>query len=173
MKCGECCKFYTFKNESTISRTPALLEETGRAVTSSLVRERWRLFVLSLLQCMGTVGWVDHMLAMPQHLEPVARGPEQSSSLYSVTEHADPVIASLISKMHPHITQEACHLQLPHAVNKLSKKRNVLSLSTAFIFRKLNMCKYLYEHQIQQLRHKLNKFHRHGAAGSLVVRVLD
>ena len=45
---------------------------------------------------------------------------------------------------------------------ELSKKRNVLSLSTAFIFRKLNMCKYLYEHnKIKQLRHKLNKFHRH------------
>ena len=27
-----------------------------------------------------------------------------------------------------------------------AKKRNVLSLSTAFIFSKLNMCKYLYEH---------------------------
>ena len=37
---------------------------------------------------------------------------------------------------------------------KLSKKRNVLSLSTAFTFSKLNMCKYLYEHnKIQQLRH--------------------
>jgi hypothetical protein len=46
--------------------------------------------------------------------------------------------------------------------NKLSKKRNVLSLSTTFIFSKLNTCKYLYEHdKIQQLRHKLNKFHRH------------
>jgi hypothetical protein len=41
---------------------------------------------------------------------------------------------------------------------KLSKKRNVLSLSTAFIFSELNMCKLLYEHnKIQQLRHKLNK----------------
>jgi hypothetical protein len=29
-----------------------------------------------------------------------------------------------------------------------------------FIFSKLNMCKYLYEHKIQQLRHKLNKFYR-------------
>ena len=47
-------------------------------------------------------------------------------------------------------------------VTKLSKKRNVLSLSTAFIFSKLNMCKYLYDHNnIHQLRHKLNKFHRH------------
>ena len=47
-------------------------------------------------------------------------------------------------------------------IYKLSKKRNVLLLSTAFIFSKLNMCKYLYEHnKIQQLRHKLNKFHRH------------
>uniref|UniRef100_A0A4W5RHX3 T-box transcription factor 19 n=1 Tax=Hucho hucho TaxID=62062 RepID=A0A4W5RHX3_9TELE len=39
------------------------------------------------------------------------------------------------------------------AVNsyELSKKRNVLSLSTAFIFSKLNMCKYVYEHnKIQQ-----------------------
>jgi hypothetical protein len=45
---------------------------------------------------------------------------------------------------------------------KLSKKRNILSLSTVFIFSKLNMCKYLYEHNtIQQLSHKLNKFHRH------------
>ena len=44
---------------------------------------------------------------------------------------------------------------------KLSKKINIISLSTAFIFSKLNMCKYLYEHnKIQQLRHKLNKFHR-------------
>jgi hypothetical protein len=33
-------------------------------------------------------------------------------------------------------------------------------LSTAFIFRKL--CKYVDEHnKIQQLRHKLNRFHRH------------
>ncbi|CDQ95188.1 unnamed protein product [Oncorhynchus mykiss] len=41
---------------------------------------------------------------------------------------------------------------------KLRKTRNVLSLSTA----KLNMCKYLYEHnKIKQLRHELNKFHRH------------
>ena len=45
---------------------------------------------------------------------------------------------------------------------KLTKKRDILSLSTAFTFIKLNMCKYLYEHhKIQQLRHKLNKFHRH------------
>ena len=49
----------------------------------------------------------------------------------------------------------------------ISKKINVLSLSTAFVFSKLNICKYLYiftdvEHnKIQQLRHKLNKFHRH------------
>ena len=48
-----------------------------------------------------------------------------------------------------------------YVCTKLSKKRNVLSLSTAFIFSKLNMCKYLYEHnKIKQLRHKLNKFHR-------------
>ena len=48
-------------------------------------------------------------------------------------------------------------------IYKLSKKRNVLSVSPAFIFSKLNMCKYVYEHnKIQQLRHKLNKFHRHG-----------
>ena len=45
---------------------------------------------------------------------------------------------------------------------KLRKKINVLSLSTAFIFSKLNVCKYLCEHnKIQQLRYKLNKFHRH------------
>ena len=41
------------------------------------------------------------------------------------------------------------------------QKIEVLSLSTVFISSKLNMCKYLYEHKIQQLRHKLNKFHRH------------
>jgi hypothetical protein len=47
-------------------------------------------------------------------------------------------------------------------IYKLSKKINVLSLSTVIIFSKINMCKYLYEHnKIQQLRHKLNKFHRH------------
>ena len=47
-------------------------------------------------------------------------------------------------------------------VYKLIKKRNFLSMSTAFIFSKLNTCKYFYEHnKIQQLRHKLNKFHRH------------
>jgi hypothetical protein len=41
-----------------------------------------------------------------------------------------------------------------------AKKRNVLSLSIAFIFSKLNMCKYLYEHnKIQQRKHKLNMFH--------------
>ena len=46
--------------------------------------------------------------------------------------------------------------------SKLSKKRNILSLLTAFIISKLNMCKCLYEHNnIQQLRHKLTKFHRH------------
>ena len=32
-----------------------------------------------------------------------------------------------------------------HCKYKLSKKRTVLSLSTAFIFSKLNMCKYLCE----------------------------
>ena len=44
------------------------------------------------------------------------------------------------------------------------KKLNVLSLSTVFIFSKLTISKYLYEHnKIQQLRHKLNQFHRHVA----------
>jgi hypothetical protein len=51
-----------------------------------------------------------------------------------------------------------------HSVNihVNSAKKETSSLSTAFIFSKHNMCKYLYEHnKIQQLRHKLNKFHSH------------
>ena len=57
-----------------------------------------------------------------------------------------------------------CQQQVYTFVYKLSKKRNNLSLSIAFIFSKFNMCKYFSEHhQIQQLRHKLNKFHRHVA----------
>ena len=48
---------------------------------------------------------------------------------------------------------------LTGTVYKLSKKRNVLSPKTTFIFS--NMLKYLHEHnKIKQLRHKLNKFHR-------------
>ena len=36
---------------------------------------------------------------------------------------------------------------------KIQQIKEVLSLSTLFIFSKLNMCKYLYEHnKIQQLR---------------------
>ena len=56
-----------------------------------------------------------------------------------------------------HWCQASCH-----PWPKLRKKRNVLSLSTSVILSKLDMCTYLYEHnKIQQLRHKLNKFHRH------------
>lgn len=65
---------------------------------------------------------------------------------------------SLLQVTGQHTARVAC---------KLSKKRNILSLSTAFIFSKLNMCKYLYEHnKIQQLRRKLNKFHRHVTNGN-------
>ena len=60
----------------------------------------------------------------------------------------------------------------PYLNNKLSKKRNVLSLSITFMFSKLNMRKYLYEHsKIQQLRHKLNKFHRHVTNRNVIVSV--
>jgi hypothetical protein len=46
--------------------------------------------------------------------------------------------------------------------NLNSAKKNIFSLSTVYIFSKLNMCKYMYEHNnIQQVRHKLKKFHRH------------
>ena len=51
---------------------------------------------------------------------------------------------------------KGCVDQLASVFTESVKKKNVLSLSTAF------MCKYLYErNNIQQRRHKLNKFHRH------------
>jgi hypothetical protein len=58
----------------------------------------------------------------------------------------------------PHALKEITNvMDMLELVNKHSKKRNLFSLSTAFIFSKLNMCKYLYEHnKIQQLRQKLN-----------------
>ena len=55
---------------------------------------------------------------------------------------------TLLSMVADSIATPICH------INSANKE-------TSFIFSKLNMCKYLYEHKIQQLRHKLNKFHRH------------
>lgn len=42
------------------------------------------------------------------------------------------------------------------------KKKHPLTFNCFFPNKFLNMCKCVYEHkEIQQLRHKLNRFHRH------------
>ena len=75
----------------------------------------------------------------------------------------------MLPAVHPKLTD---HSITPESQTKLSKKVNVPSLSTAFIFSKLTMCKYLYEHnKIQQLRHKLNKFHRNGQGGKVKIKI--
>uniref|UniRef100_A0A8C7MFK6 GTPase IMAP family member 8 n=1 Tax=Oncorhynchus kisutch TaxID=8019 RepID=A0A8C7MFK6_ONCKI len=86
---------------------------------------------------------IDQFIRVDQNLEKLV---QKCGGRYHVFNNNDTDNAGQVKK-------------LLDKVDQLTGKnqKNVLSLSTAFIFSKLNMSKYLCEHnKIQQLRHKLS-----------------